>query len=166
MQTVPAVPAVTAELEPGRGVAGERVRRRRSRYRAELRGDGALEGEAPINHGNTIPVIRNWDGEVVRTDLINNLLIDPGLQENQIVAIEQTLDRNGYPGVILDYRGVDAIPSARADYVHLVSRLAERLHANNKTLGVRVQRPTQISAEDWDTLGIRLVRSWALSSIS
>lgn len=153
MQTVPAVPAVTTELESGETlpegafVASEAV------AGLSLRGDGALEGEAPVNRGNTIPVIRNWDGDVVRTDLINNLLIDPGLQENQIVAIEQTLDRNGYPGVILDYRGVDAIPSARADYVHLVSRLAQRLHENNKTVGVRVQAPTQVSAETWDTLG-------------
>jgi hypothetical protein len=153
MQTVPAVPSVTAKLDldetlpENAYVAGEAV------TGLMLRGDGALEGEAPINSGNTIPVIRNWSNDVVRTDLINNLLIDPGLQENQIVAIEQTLDRNGYPGVILDYRGVDAVPSARADYVYLVSRLAERLHANNKTLGVRVQAPTQISAEEWDTLG-------------
>ncbi len=59
-----------------------------------------------------MPVIRNWDGDVVRTDLINNLLIDPGLQENQLMAVEQTVDRNGYVGVVLDYRGIDAVPSA------------------------------------------------------
>ena len=153
MQTVPAVPAVTANigldgaLPENAYVASEAV------AGLYLRGDGALEGEAPINRGNTVPEIRNWDGEIVRTDLINNLLIDPGLQENQIVAIEQTLDQNGYPGVILDYRGVDAIPSARADYVHLISRLADRLHENNKTLTVRVEAPKQVSAETWDTLG-------------
>ena len=153
MQTVPAVPAVTADLDAGETLPEGAYVASMAVSGLQLRGDGALEGEAPVNTGSTTPVVRNWSGDVVRTDLINNLLIDPGLQENQIVAIEQTLDRNGYPGVILDYRGVDAIPSARADYVYLVSRLAERLHANNKTLGVRVQAPTQVSAEDWDTLG-------------
>ena len=118
MQTVPAVPAVTANLgldgalPENAYVASEAV------AGLYLRGDGALEGAAPTNLGNTIPEVRNWDGEVVRTDLINNLLIDPGLQENQIVAIEQTLDRNGYPGIILDYRGVDAIPSVRAQITY------------------------------------------------
>ena len=153
MQTVPAVPAVTADLDVGETLPEGAYVASMAVSGLQLRGDGALEGEAPVNTGSTVPVVRNWNGDVVRTDLINNLLIDPGLQENQIVAIEQTLDRNGYPGVILDYRGVDAIPSARADYVFLVSRLAERLHANNKTLGVRVQPPTQVSTEDWDTLG-------------
>jgi uncharacterized protein YraI len=45
------------------------------------------------------------------------------------------------------------VPSARADYVHLITRLAERLHANNKILAVRVEMPRQISADAWDTLG-------------
>ncbi len=118
-----------------------------------LRGDGALEGTAPVNSGNTIPVVRNWQGNVVRTDLINNLLIDPGLQENQLAAVEQTVVQNGYPGVMIDYRGVDAVPSARADFVHLISELAKRLHQDNKTLGVRVEAPRQVSADAWDTLG-------------
>ncbi len=153
MQTVPAVPAVTAELEAGEALPENAYVATEAISGLMLRGDGALEGEAPVNNGNTVPVVRNWDQDVVRTDLINNLLIDPGLQENQLVAIEQTLDANGYPGVILDYRGIDAIPSARADYVFLVSRMAERLHDRGKTLGVRVEAPTQVSAEKWDTLG-------------
>jgi uncharacterized protein YraI len=153
MQTVPSVPAVTADLglqaqlPQGAFVANE------AKAGLFLRGDGALEGTAPLNSGNTLPVIRNWDGDVVRTDLINNLLIDPGLQENQLKAVEQTIVANGYPGVIIDYRGVDAVPSARADFVHLISNLADRLHTNNKTLTVRVEMPRQVSADSWDTLG-------------
>src|SRR5690606_17114792 len=50
-------------------------------------------------------------------------------------------------------RGVDALPSARADFVHLMSRLADRLHAIGKTLSVRVEGATQVSAEEWDTKG-------------
>ncbi len=118
-----------------------------------LRGDGALEGTAPVNSGYTLPVIRNWIDGTVRTDLINNLLADPGQQENQLVAVEQTMVQNGYPGVVIDYRGVDAVPSARADYALFIERMAEKLHAAGKTIAVRVEAPRQISADSWDTLG-------------
>ena len=73
MQTAPAVPAVTADLgsdgqlPEGAFVANE------AKAGLYLRGDGALEGTAPVNSGSTLPVIRNWQEDVVRTDLINNL---------------------------------------------------------------------------------------------
>ena len=153
MQTTPAVPAVTADLGLQGQLPANAVVTNEAKAGLYLRGDGALEGSAPVNSGNTLAVIRNWNGDVIRTDLINNLLIDPGLQENQLSAVEQTIVQNGYPGVIIDYRGVDAVPSARADFVHLMSKLADRLHANNKTLAVRVEAPRQISATDWDSLG-------------
>jgi uncharacterized protein YraI len=153
MQTTPAVPAVTADLGLNGQLPPNAVVTNEARAGLFLRGDGALEGAAPVNSGNTLAVVRNWSNDVIRTDLINNLLIDPGLQENQLSAVEQTIVQNGYPGVIIDYRGVDAVPSARADFVHLMSKLAERLHANNKTLAVRVEAPRQISADNWDTLG-------------
>jgi uncharacterized protein YraI len=153
MQTTPAVPAVTADLGLQGALPQGAVVTNEAKAGLYLRGDGALEGTAPVNSGNTLPVVRNWDGEIIRTDLINNLLIDPGLQENQLAAVEQTIVQNGYPGVVIDYRGVDAVPSARADFVYLISKLAERLHANNKTLAVRVESPHQVSADTWDTQG-------------
>lgn len=123
-----------------------------------LRGDGALDGAlqaVPAGNYEIVPELRNWEKEVVRLDLINNMLVDPGLMDNQLNAVTDLLVSNLYPGVIIDYRGVDAIPSARADFVRFVSRLAERLHAPevNKTLAVRVEAPHQISAEQWDTGG-------------
>ena len=153
MQTTPAVPAVTADLGLQGTLPQGAVVTNEAKAGLYLRGDGALEGTAPVNSGNTLPIVRNWDGEVIRTDLINNLLIDPGLQENQVAAVEQTIVQNGYPGVIIDYRGVDAVPSSRADFVHLIAKLAERLHASNKTLAVRVESPRQISADTWDSQG-------------
>jgi len=153
MQTTPGVPAITANLGQYAQLPQGAVVTYEAKAGLLLRGDGALDGVAPVNSGNTLPIIRNWEGEVVRTDLINNLLIDPGLQANQLVAVEQTVVQNGYPGVIIDYRGVDALPSARADYVRLISDLADRIHAAGKTLAVRVEPPHQISAEKWDTGG-------------
>jgi uncharacterized protein YraI len=158
MQTQPPVPAVTADL----GLAGQLPQGATVTGIAQaglyLRGDGALDGTPPVNTGATVPVIRNWDGDgasvsTVRTDLINNLLLDPGQQENQLTAVEQLVVQQNYPGVIIDYRGVDALPSARADFVHLITRMAERLHAAGKTLTVRVEPASPISAEEWDTKG-------------
>ncbi len=68
MQTASAVPAVTLNLGtegalPENAYVANEAKRR-------LVSDGALEGAALINSGNTMPVIRNWDGDVVRTDLI------------------------------------------------------------------------------------------------
>ncbi len=154
MQNTGGVPSATIDL----GTLPEKPQGAVVNYEAksglQLRGDGALDGVAPANtNGTTIPVIRNWEGEVVRTDLINNLLLDPGQQDNQIASVVGTTVQNGYPGIIIDYRGVDAKPSARADFAHLISRLSDELHTNGKTLGVRVEAPIQISAEQWDTLG-------------
>jgi len=124
-----------------------------------LRGDGALDGETrgvPPGNYDILPVLRNWvAGEIPRVDLLNNMLVDAGLQENQINAVVDRLQANNHPGVIIDYRGVDAEPAARADFVAFLTRLAERLHAGgiNKTLAVRVESPRQISAEEWETFG-------------
>ena len=124
-----------------------------------LRGDGALEGETrgvPPGNYDILPVLRNWvAGEIPRVDLLNNMLVDAGLQENQLNAITDRLLANNLSGVIIDYRGVDAEPAARADFVAFVTRLAERLHAPdiNKRLSVRVESPRQISAEEWETFG-------------
>lgn len=113
MQTTPGAPAVTANLGDNAQLPQGAVVTNEAKTGLFLRGDGALEESAPDNNGNTLPIIRNWDGEVVRTDLINNLLIDPGLQANQLMSVEQTVVQNNYPGAVIDYRGVDAVPSAR-----------------------------------------------------
>jgi len=131
-----------------------------------LRGDGALDsllpgGYAPVNNGGkTMPVLRNWEGPswqpAVRTDLINNMLLNSlGEIENQIARIKATViaPENNYPGVVIDYRGIDAVPSAIADYANFIRRLSEELHSEGRLLVVRVEEPQQISAELWNTQG-------------
>lgn len=153
MQTSPDIPEVTANLNVGQElpenvrVAGE------VRGNMTLRGDGALSGEVPVSNGNTLLLISNVENGVVRSDLINNLLLDPGQQDNQLNAVEQIVLENNFRGVVLDYQQVDAAPSARADFVFLMTRMAERLHNSNKELIVKVAKPTQVSAEEWNTLG-------------
>lgn len=154
MQNAGSVPAATINL----GLLADAPENALVNFEAKaglmLRGDGALDGVAPANpRGTTVPIVSNVENNVERTDLINNLLIDPGQQDNQVAAVVGTLVQNGYPGVIVDYRGVDVVPSARADFVHLMTRLADELHANGKTLAVRVKEPVQVSAEQWDSGG-------------
>ena len=153
VQTTPAVPSVTmdlglnAQLPQGASVTNV------AQAGLHLRGDGGLDGQAPPNTGNTMPVVTNVEGETVRTDLVNNLLADPGLLDNQLMTLEQLVVQNGYPGLIVDYRGVDALPSARADYAKFIGEVADRLHAQNKTLAVRVEPAAAVSAEEWNTGG-------------
>ena len=120
----------------------------------------------PAGNYEILPVLRNWvAGEMPRIDLLNNMLVDEGLQENQLNAITDRLIANNHPGVIIDYRGVDAEVGARADFVAFITRLAERLHAPevSKSLAVRVETPRQISAEDWDTSGYDWARLAAVA---
>lgn len=153
VQTLAGVPAVTLNLGLDGQLPQGAVVTNEARGVLNLRGDGGLDGQAPPNSGTTIPIITNVEGQTVRTDLINNLLVDPGLRDNQLTTLEQLVVANGYPGLLIDYRGVDAVPSARADYAAFIGQLAERLAANNKTLAVRVEPATPVSAEQWNTGG-------------
>jgi uncharacterized protein YraI len=153
VQTLAGVPAVTMNLGLDGQLPQGAIVTNEARGVLNLRGDGGLDGQAPPNTGNTVPVITNVEAQIVRTDLINNLLVDPGLQDNQLTTLEQLVVTNGYPGLLIDYRGVDAVPSARADYARFIQQLAERMAANNKSLAVRVESATPISAEQWNTGG-------------
>lgn len=161
MQSVPDLPEVAAIMEFGSSLPENAVVTSEIVSGLVLRGDGAIEKEAnkgaPPNTGNTFPIVRNWTGESwapnIRTDLVNNMLIEIGQQDNQVRAVVDTVLVNNYPGVVLDYRAVDAVPSAMGDYVFLIKRIADELHAEGKTLTVRVETATQVSAEEWNTGG-------------
>ncbi|MFN8441161.1 MAG: SH3 domain-containing protein [Caldilineaceae bacterium] len=159
VQTTSAVPAATVDIGTSPQAPANAVATYEAKAGLALRGDGALEGVAPTNDGGkTLPVIRNWQGsslqpESVRTDLLYNMLSDPGMMDNQVTAVRETVVQNGYPGVIIDYRGVDPQPTVIADYVHLIRRIAQELHANGKTIAVRVDTPNPIAEDRWDTGG-------------
>ncbi len=122
-----------------------------------LRGDGALEivpRNMPDGNYEIVPILRNWRvGEAPRSDLLHNMLVDPGLRENQRKAVADLLTTNPYPGVIIDYRGMDAAPAAQEEFVRFIESLAEHLHEMNRWLAVRVESPRQISAAQWNTQG-------------
>jgi len=122
-----------------------------------LAGDGSLEGDvaAVASAGGSygvVPVLRNWgDDGVVRTDLLDNLLISEGIMENQLNAIEALVVGNNLPGVEIDYRGLD--PTLSAQFTQFVTTLAERMQAAGRTVALRVETPTQIAEDRWTTGG-------------
>ena len=52
-----------------------------------------------------VPVVANWDeAGTIRSDLVDNLLIDHGLRQTHINALLQTVTDDGYAGIEIDYR--------------------------------------------------------------
>lgn len=108
----------------------------------------ALPPELETASLNVIPTIRNWGNDVaIRSDLVDNLLIDPQARERHIDAIV-SLVGNNYQGIDLDYRGVS--PDLRDEFTMFLTELRDSLPAN-KQLSVRVELPQQVSEEVWET---------------
>ncbi len=161
MQTAPRAPSVAASM-----AAGASLPREGKETLAEVRaaglylgGEGRLEGNPsalpkaePGGAYAVIPWVRNWDDDgMVRTDLVQNLLVNREWQDRHIAALTEMAVANLYPGISVDYRGVD--PQLRAEFSAFVTRLAEALHAQGKFLSVRVEEARQIAEDRWLTGG-------------
>ncbi len=158
-QTTPQLPMVGAILPPGKELPAEAASAVTAALPAALtlRGDGSVDGaESLISaeniNGKAYMLVRNYKpGEVPRTDLLANLIIDKGLQEVQINTLAELVASKLYDGVALDYRGVD--PPLRNEYTAFINKLADRLHADGKELILYVDKPVQLSDETWETFG-------------
>jgi len=113
--------------------------------------EGALDAnwDRLVNTYEIIPVIRNYDGPIVRSDLLANMLVDPKQREKHINALVNLAVGNLYKGVDLDYHGLD--PNLRGEFNQFIAALAEKLHAEGKVLSVRVERPIQVAEDRWET---------------
>ena len=110
---------------------------------------GALPPEVENAAFNVIPTLRNWgDDGSIRSDLIDNLLIDPEAQNQHVDEIVDLVQRSGYQGIDIDYRGIN--PELQREYTTFLQRLDATL-PSNKQLSVRVELPQQISADTWNT---------------
>ncbi len=97
-----------------------------------------------------LPTVRNWtDDGVVRSDLVDNMLVLPEFREAHVQAIVDLVVREMYNGVDLDYRGIN--PDLRDAYTAFVQRLADELHARGKRLTLHVEAPVQIAEDRWET---------------
>ena len=113
--------------------------------------DGALDAtfDQLSSAYAVVPVIRNYDGPIVRTDLFANMLVDTHQRDAHITALVNLAVGNLYAGVDIDYHGLD--PNLRGEFNQFVGMLAQKLHEQGKTLSVRVETPTQVAEDRWDT---------------
>ena len=159
MQTKPLQPSVSADLElasalPSQALDAVVEINSQGLY---LDANGAIRGDPGqlLQPDQTatfmvMPTLRNWEeGGVVRSDLIDNMLVDTQAREAHIKSIVELVVRSAYPGIDIDYRGIN--PDLKADYSQFVADLADALHQNGKQLSVRLALPAQLSADTWDT---------------
>ena len=157
MQTSAPVPLVAAELPTATALPGEAAQ-----TLTEINPVGLYLGEEgelvmrattllkPSDSYIVIPTIRNWNGDnTVRSEALDEVLTNAPLREKHIAAIADFVFMQGYPGIELDYRRIN--PDLRDSYTLFVTELAEEMHQSGRLLSVRVERPTQLTANWWDT---------------
>lgn len=113
--------------------------------------DGAIDATFDKAGGayDVIPVIRNYEGPIVRTDLLSNMLVDSAQRDAHINNLVNLVVGNLYKGIDIDYRGLDQ--NLRGEFNQFVKELADRLHAQGKVLSIRVDRPSQVAEDRWET---------------
>jgi hypothetical protein len=119
--------------------------------------DYGVEGSVPsltVPEGQesyrVLPTLRNWtDDGVVRSDLVDNMLILPESREANIQAIVDLVAREMYAGIDLDYRGIN--PDLRGEYTEFAQQLGEELDATGKRFTLHAGAPAPVSADTWDT---------------
>lgn len=158
MQTLPINPNVSASLDPGVPVPPEAADSlvELNPQGLYLETDGRIAGNLaslPVPDETTtyaiVPTLRNWDDAgTVRSDLIDNLLIDELAVQAHVQAIVDLVVSNGFQGIDIDYRGVN--PDLRQEYSGFIADLGAALPAN-KILSVRVEVPHQVADDRWDT---------------
>ena len=120
-----------------------------------LAGDGGITGALDATFDQfgssfaVIPVIRNYEGPIVRTDLFNNMLIDTNQRSAHVDALVNLVIGNLYRGVDIDYRGLDR--NLRGEYLQFLKELADKLHEQGKVLHVRVEPAAQVADDRFDT---------------
>ncbi len=116
---------------------------------------GAIAGDhsrlqAPVG-ARVMPVIRNWgaSGEINRR-LLRDLLSSEASRDSHMFNLVTLLDAGKYPGVEIDYRGLDL--KQREQFASFVEQLAGQLQSHNKTLTVAIPAPILV-ADKWDVGG-------------
>ncbi len=114
--------------------------------------NGELVGElmgTETSLDQTFPLIRNWSPDQSAPMNLELILTDASVQQTHTQAI-QALVREGYAGVVLDYRGVDV--GLQQAFTDFLDELRQTL-PNDASLIVQIDAPYQISASRWDTGG-------------
>ncbi|MCL4395432.1 MAG: glycosyl hydrolase family 18 protein [Chloroflexi bacterium] len=96
-----------------------------------------------------VPTVSDWDGTQTRGDLVENMITDAATREQHVQALVDLAVEKLYPGLNVDYQGVNA--NNRSDFTAFVSQLAAALHAKDKILSVTLPLPDQVAADTWQT---------------
>ncbi|HEM62528.1 MAG TPA: hypothetical protein ENO24_09570, partial [Chloroflexi bacterium] len=163
VQTAPMVPSISAPLPAGEALPPE-ARDILVEVEAQalpVQSDG-IDGNATVSAASTLleqpgegtsyivlPTLSNEVNGVLRSDLVNNILVSDELRANHIDDIVNLTVQEMYPGINLDYQGLP--PELRPQFTDFAAELAAQLHANHKLLAVTVQTPTRIAEDRWDT---------------
>ena len=159
MQTKPIAPTVAGSVGKNEEIADE-ARSALGEINPQglfLNSDGSVGGDlgtlSPLAREGTfvlIPTIRNvGEDGVIRSDLVDNLLVDQGTRDRHIMAIVGLAVQNMYAGIDIDYRGIN--PALRDDFSLFMADLGRALHANQKLLTLHVSPPLQVAADRWET---------------
>jgi hypothetical protein len=77
------------------------------------------------------------------------MLVDEQSRQEHIQRIVEMVVRNAYPGIDIDYRGIN--PDLRNEYTLFVTQLSDSLHEQGKQLSVRLEFPVQVALDQWET---------------
>jgi hypothetical protein len=163
MQTIPLVPSISAPLPTG-DVLPVEARDLLVEVEAQslpVQSDG-IDGNTTVfaaaglleqpGEGTSyivLPTLTNEMEGVIRSDLVNNILVSDELRVNHIDDIVNLIVQNMYPGINVDYRGLP--PELRPQFTAFMRDLSAELHGSHKLLAVTVQAPVQIAEDRWDT---------------
>ena len=120
-----------------------------------LGGNSAIDGAVDATFDQAagayavIPVIRNYEGPIVRSDLLANMLVDNAQRAAHVDNLVNLAVGNNYKGIDIDYRGLDK--NLRGEFNQFIKELAEKLHAQGKELSVRVEPAVQVAEDRWET---------------
>jgi len=115
----------------------------------DIAGEPVVAEEIPASKTTGVfLVVTNEIGGIVRSDLVDNLIIDPERVAQHIEHLTTYLTKGPYDGLIIAYANVD--PTLRAEFTAFVEQLASAVHERQALLGIRVDMP-QGKADGWDT---------------
>ena len=103
--------------------------------------------ESPVTASEMLLHISNIVDGVVRSDLVDNLIISPDQVSAHVDEIAAAAAGGNYTGVVLAYEQVD--PALKNEFSAFVRELADVLHASSRTLAVAVDQA--VPGNSWDT---------------
>jgi hypothetical protein len=149
------VAAMVVDAEQAKERAPENAAPMISVAALSLADGGGLAGQAPRRADLALPAatqallaVSNVQDGIVRSDLVDNLLIDATARAQHVEQLMAQVEGGDYAGVELAYEGVD--PALHDDLTALVTEMAAALHETGRILAVRVETP-QVAGSGWNT---------------